>query len=95
MRQHGVGAPGADDGGELFAVGAPDSREAAEPDQQRLAASRADAGDLIERRPQIALRARLAMEGDRKAVGFVANPLDEEQRRAVGRERDRIDAIAR
>src|SRR6476661_5545491 len=94
MRQDRVGASGPDDCGQLLAVRATDAGEAAEPGEQRLAPPRTDPRNLIECRPQIALRARLAMEGDRKAVGFVANALDEQQRRAVGRERYRIDAVA-
>ena len=35
------------------------------------------------------------MERDREAVRFVANPLDQQQRRIVGGERDRILAVAR
>src|SRR4029078_2504991 len=56
---------------------------------------RAAAGDLVEPGAQIAPGARLTMEGDGEAVRLVADPGDEEQRRAVCRQRDRVRVIAR
>ncbi len=95
IRQHGVGPFGADHARELLARGAADARDAAERGQQRLAPPRADPGDLVELRPQIARRALLPMERHREAVRLVADPLDQQQRRALGCQRDRILAIAR
>src|SRR5438874_4122918 len=71
MRQHGVRAFDADDGGQLLAVGAAHARDAAKRGEQCLAPARTDAGNAIELGLQIALRARLAMEGDGEAVRFV------------------------
>src|SRR5262245_31023563 len=84
-----------DDGNQLLARRRADARQAAEGDQQGLAAPRSDAGDLVQVRPQVALRARLAVEGDGEPVRLVADPRDEQQRGARRRQRDRIDAIAR
>ena len=50
----GVGGLGADDRRQLLARGAAHAGEAAEAGQQRLAAPRADARNLVELRPQIA-----------------------------------------
>src|SRR5689334_23103725 len=84
-----------DNGRQLFACRAAHAGEAAERGQQRLAPPRADARNVIELRSQIAQRPRAAVEGDREAMRFVADPLHEQPRRIVGRERDRVLAVAR
>src|SRR4051812_35558250 len=43
---------------------------------------------------QVAHRARATVEGHREAMRFVADALNEEQRRVVRRERDRLGPIA-
>ena len=91
----GIGSFRADHGRQLFARRAPHARQAAERHEQRLPPPRTDAGHAVELRPQIAHRPRLAMERDGEPVRFVANPLQEQQRRIVFRERDRLFAIAR
>ena len=95
MRQDRVGASGPDDCGQLLAVRATDTGEAAERGEQRLAATGADPWNLIQLRSQVALRPRLAMERHRKPVRLVANALDEQQRRAVGRRALWLVAVAR
>ena len=85
MREHGVGGPGADNSSELLARGATNAGDAAERGQQRLPPPRADPGDVVELRPQIAERARLAVECHREAMRLVADPLDQQQRRALVR----------
>ena len=90
MGQNVVRRLRADHGDEILARRAADARQAAERDEQRLAPPRPDAGDLVEIGPEVALRPRLPMERDRETVGLVADPLDEEQRRAGRGERDRL-----
>src|SRR5437868_5486937 len=94
-RKNGIGRFRADNRGQLFTRRAPHAGDAPERRQQRLAPARADARHVIELRPQIAHRARAAMERHREAMRFVADALNQQQRRIVGRERDRILAIAR
>ena len=94
-RKDGIGDFRADDGRQLLARRAPHAGQAAERRQQRPAAPRSDAGHVVELRSQIAHRPRAAMERHGEAVRFVANPLDQQQRRIVGAERDRVLAVAR
>ncbi len=89
MCQNEVGESGTDDAQEILTGRAPHAGDAAERRQQRLAPARADAGDGIQLRPQIALGAPLTMERHREAMRLVSNPLDEEQRRALARQRNR------
>ena len=64
----------------------------AEVPQQRAAARRADALELVEHRLARRRVAPLAVEGDREAVRLVADPLQELQPRRVLREQDRLGA---
>ena len=86
---------GADGRRQLLARRAPHAGQAAERREQRAAAARSDAGHVVELRVQIAHRARAAMERHREAMRFVADPLQQQQRRIVCGQRDRIVAIAR
>ena len=52
-------------------------------------------GDHVQIGSQIALRPRLPVERDGEAMRLVADPLHEQQRRALARQRDRVVAIAR
>src|SRR5206468_8087562 len=74
-RKDGIGGFGADNRGQLFACGAPDTSEAAERGQQRLAPARTDAGDVVELGSKIAQRARTAVKRDRKSMRLVADAL--------------------
>ena len=83
MRQHGVGGLCADDPDELLARGAADTRRRC---RTRSAAPCGAAGRCPgSRRAPTAGRAsaRLPVERDREAVRLVADPLDQEQRRAL------------
>src|SRR5262249_37709845 len=71
-RKDGIRRFRANSGRELLARRAPHTREASEFREQRLAAPRADAGNIVERRTKIPHRTRTTMEGDRKPVCFVA-----------------------
>ena len=86
----GASGLGADDVVELLARGAPNAGEAAERRQQRAAPTRADA--RARRRARNADRASsaIAVERDRKAVGLVADALDQPQRRVVFGEHERL-----
>src|SRR5262249_28306187 len=84
-----------DDGRQLFARRPPHARETAERRQQRAPPARADAGHLVELRSEVARRAPPAMERHGEAVRLVADALNQEQRRIVGPEPDRIGAVAR
>ena len=86
--------PGADDAHQLLARGALHPLDAAEACQQRLATPRADAGNHVELRPQVARRPRLAMEGHGETVRLVADPLQQTQRGAVRIQGDRPLAVA-
>src|SRR5476649_2395992 len=90
-----IGGFGADDGRQLLARGAAHTGDAAKGPQQRVAPARADAGHLVELGAQIAHRARAAMKRDGEAMRFVADALDQEERRIVRGERDRILVLAR
>ena len=94
-RKDGIGDFRADHGRQFLARRAPHARQAAERRQQRPAPARPDARHVVELRSQIAHRPRAAMKRDREAMRFVADALDQQQRRIVGAERDRILAIAR
>ena len=52
------------------------------------------AGDHIQIGSQVALRPRLPVKRDGEPMRLVANPLQEEQRRALARERDRVVTVA-
>src|SRR5580765_5702969 len=91
----GIGHFAADDRLELLPRRAPYAREASERRQERPPAPRADAGDVVELRVQIAHRPRAAMEGHGKAMRLVADALNEEQTRLVRRERNRIVPVPR
>ena len=80
---------------QFLARGATDARQTAKLRQQRFSPARADAGHIVELRAKVAKRSRLAVKRDRKAMRLVANALDQQQRRIVRRERDRVLAIAR
>src|SRR5712692_1498633 len=94
-RKDGVRRFRPDNGRELLARRAPHARHAPERRQQRLAPPGSDARHAVELGSQIAHRARTAMERDREAMGFVADALNQQQRRVVGSQRDRILAVAR
>src|SRR5580693_7944542 len=93
-RKDGIGELRADFRRQLLSRRAPDACQAAESDQERAAAARADAGNFVELRPEVAHGARAAVEGDREAVRLVSNALHEQQRRIVTGQGDRILAIA-
>src|SRR5512145_2231156 len=95
MPEYGVGTSGADNPDQLFPCCPPDARDAAKGDEQRLAATRSDPWHAVELRAQVALFSRLPMESDAKTVRFVANPPDQQQRRTIGGECNRIRAIPR
>src|SRR5688572_12817289 len=70
---------------QILERGALDRAGRSEVHQQRPLAPRADAGNLVERTRRHALRALLAMGADGKAVGLVAQALEIEEGRRVGR----------
>ena len=84
-----------DDGIELLARGATHGGHAAECGQQRAATARPDAWDAIELRPQIAHRSRLAVKRHGEAVRLVADALQQQERRIVLRQHDRVAARSR
>ena len=95
MRQDGVGAFGADDGGQFLARRAADAGEAAERREQRLAPPRTDAGNRSssDRRSRIVRAWRWKVTAKRCAssrMRWISSSAG-----LVGRERDRIVAIAR
>src|SRR5262245_35004367 len=81
--------------GQLFARGPADSGQAAKLGEQRAAAPWTNARNVVERGMQIAHRTRFAVERDREPMGLVANLLQQQQRRVVLGERNRLIAIAR
>ena len=91
VRDHRVGDLDADDTREFLARRSPNAGQTSERGQQGLPPPQADPGHDVELRLQIALPARLAMEGDRKAMRLVANALQQPQRVAVRIERERLD----
>src|SRR5918993_1114111 len=91
MGEHGIRALGADDPGEILSRRAPDARDTAEGSQQRLAPPWPNAADLVNLGPEVALRARLAMEGNRKPVCLIANALDQQECRTLLRQRNTVD----
>src|SRR5438093_5119493 len=94
-RKDGIRGFRSDDRGQLFTRRSANAGERAERGQQRLAPARSDARDVVELRSQVAHRARAAMEREGKAMGFVADSLNEQQLWLGRRERNRIVAIAR
>ena len=92
VREHGVRAFNTDDADELLAGGATDAGKTAERDEQRLAPPRADTADRIELRSEVSLLPRLSVERDGKAMGFVANAANQQQRGAVDCQRDGVRA---
>src|SRR4051812_17589558 len=94
-RKDGVGDFRANRGQQLLACRTPHPGETPEAGQERAATARTDTRHVVELRLQIAHRTRLPMEGDREAVRLVSDPLDQEQRRIVFGQRDRLFAIAR
>src|SRR5215470_1239930 len=85
-RKNGISRFCTDNRGQLFTRRAPHPCDAAEGRQERFAPARPDAGNVIELRSQIAHRPCAAVERDGEAVRFVADSLDQEQRRIVGRQ---------
>src|SRR5215510_11782413 len=61
------------------------ARETAEGGQQKPAPTWSDAGNEIQFRSHIPFLPRQPMEGHRKSMRFVPNPLDEQERRTLGR----------
>lgn len=61
--------------------------------QQRTAARRADAGDILQRRMHARLLAQIAVMGDAEAVGFIADALNEMQRRRLAVEQNALFLI--
>src|SRR2546425_7163713 len=76
--------------GKLLEAGLAQAGEAAEPPQKLLGGALAYPGDIHQRRVQRAARAALAVKGDRKPVGFVADLLDQVQDGRVALEHDRL-----
>src|SRR5690606_40568622 len=95
MADDRVGHAGADHRLELLAAGPTDARHRPERGQQLTPPARADAVDIVELRPQVPLLPRLPKERDGEPVGLVANPLQQPQRRALARQRDAVNPIAR
>ena len=71
---------------EILERGVADRPRRAEMHQQGALAARADAGDLVERAGGEALGALRPVGADREAVGLVAQPLEVEEQRRIGRE---------
>ena len=61
--------------------------------QQRTAARRADAGDILQRRVHARLLAQIAVMGDAEAVGFIADALNEMQRGRLAVEQNALFLI--
>ena len=80
---------------EVFAGRPPHTGQAPEPCQQLAAAARADAGNRVEVRAEVALRPRRAVERDGEAVRLVANLLQQAQGRARPLEGDGRIGVAR
>src|SRR6185503_13516746 len=65
---------------ELLACGSPHARQAAEALEQLPTAARANPGNPVELRSQIAFGAAQPVKGHGEAMRFVANPLQQQQR---------------
>ncbi len=72
-------------GGQLLEGGLADGLQRAKVAEQPLAARRADAGDFIQHGGHAEFGALLAVGGDGKAVGLVADALDEVEPLRVAR----------
>src|SRR5882724_9105955 len=90
--ENGIRRPGTDDPGDLLGAGTFHPVHRPESAQERSGPRRTHAGDLSEIAREGALRAFLAMPRDREPVSFVANPLDELQRRVATGQPERIRA---
>src|SRR5687768_6721298 len=73
---------------QILERGTLDRAGGAEMHQQSALAAGADAGDVVERVGGESLRPFLAMGADREAVRLVAQPLEIEEQRRVGRQGD-------
>jgi hypothetical protein len=94
MGEDGVRELRANHLGQLLAGGAAHTGHASKRGQQRLTASWTDARYGIQLRLQITFGPREPMEGDGKPMRLVADALNQQERRAFRRERDRVLAIA-
>ena len=74
-------------------AGAGDGLGRAEGEQERPLARRPDAGDFVERASHELLLAPGAVGSDGEAMGFVAQALDEEQRRIARRQPKRFPPL--
>ncbi len=75
---------------QLFRCGFQDAFDRPKAAQQRLAPCRTDAGHLVQPRSQPQPGALVAVRGDRKAVRFVADALDQVQRLRLARQHQRV-----
>src|SRR5690606_39953520 len=74
--------------GDLLGAGTPQLLQSSEVFEQLAATGRSDPGDPLQGGGAPRLAAPGAMPGDGEPVGFVANLLDQVQRRRVGRQRE-------
>jgi hypothetical protein len=95
MGEHRVRAFCSNDANELLAGGAAHAGKAPKRHEERLPSARADSGDTVELRSQIAFASRMAVKRDREPVRLVSSPTDQEKRRTILGQSNGVCAIAR